>query len=310
LNYLIVGTGGTGGCIGGFLAAGGQNVTFIARGAHYEAMRDQGLVIHTFNRGDIALKPVKACEKLEGGEKFDVIFVCVKGYSLDGIVPLLQQASHGNTVIIPILNSLSAGERLGEDLPGITVLGGCVYVSAYLSAPGEIRQGIPLFRLVFGQRDGLDTGTAADGSLLRLIREDLEQAGIECVISDDIRRDVFRKFSFTSACAAVGAYYDIAAGAIQQGGEPKEMFIALLKELDQIADAMHIRLNGDWVDENLVVLNGLAPDTTVSMQKDLKAGKASETDVLIVDVVRIADKFGVDAPNYRKVAAQFGYQPA
>lgn len=303
LKYLILGTGGTGGCIGGYLAGSGKDVTFIARGSHLKAMKEKGLILHSSLRGDIELKNIKAYEGNEEFEKVDVIFVCIKGYYMDEIVPTIKKASHENTVVIPILNTLSAGEKLEEVLPGINVLDGCIYVSAYISAPGEVTQGIKIFKVVFGTRPK----SKVSMELLRKIENDLVECGIEGILSDDIKRDIFKKFSFTSAYASTGAYFDVAAGELQKEGRCRDTFIALLKELDKIASVLNIKLDVDLIDENLNILARLQIDTTASMQKDMKAGKNAEKNELIFDVVRIAEKYGVDVPEYNKIAKYFGY---
>lgn len=306
MKYLIVGTGGVGGCIGGFLAAGGRDVTLIARGAHLAAMRRKGLLIHTAGRGDRLVSPVKAVDSLDGTEKFDVVFVCVKGYSLDSVMPLIRQAAHAGTAVIPILNSLSAGDRLARELAVGTPMGGCVYVTAFRSAPGEITQHSDIFRLVYGAL----SGHPADPALLGAIRADLDASGIQGVISDDIRRDVFVKFAFTSAFAAAGCCYHTGAGGLQQPGSPcRAMYIDLLHELESLAAGMKLRLPGHFVENNLAILDALPAGTTASLQKDVKAGKTAETDELFLDVVRRAQACGAAVPTYRKAARFMGLLP-
>lgn len=99
-KYLIVGTGGVGGSIAGFLALAGKDVTCIARGKHLEAIREKGLHLRSDLKGNHFL-PVQACTAEEYNEKANVIFVCVKGYSLDSIKDLLEKASDKDTLIIP-----------------------------------------------------------------------------------------------------------------------------------------------------------------------------------------------------------------
>ena len=60
MKFLIVGAGGTGGCIGGYLAKLGEDVTFIARGRHLEAIRKDGLRVKSARIGDFVSNPVKA----------------------------------------------------------------------------------------------------------------------------------------------------------------------------------------------------------------------------------------------------------
>jgi len=303
MNYLIIGTGGTGGCIGGYLSNSGKDVTFIARGAHLKAIKDKGLIVHSSLKGEIKLKNVKAYDVDEEFGKFDVIFVCVKGYSLYETVSTIKKASHAKTIVIPILNALSAEEKLWASLPDITILGGCIYVSAYISSPGKITQGIKIFRVVFGTKEN----TNVDMNLLCDIQSDLNESGIDGVLSDNIKRDIFRKFSFTSAYAATGAYFDAMAGEFQKDGECRRMFVSLLKELAKISKVLITNVDTNLMEENLGILADLNSDTTASMQKDIKAGKNFEKDELIFEVVRIAEKYDIDVPNYKRIAKHFGY---
>jgi len=303
MRYLIIGAGGTGGCIGGYLASSGKDVTFMARGAHLKAIKEKGLIVHSTRKGEINLANVKACDANEEFGKFDVIFVCVKGYSLYNTIPTIKKASHAKTIVIPILNALNAEEKLSKELAGITVLDGCIYVSAYIAAPGEITQGIRIFRIVFGPGEN----AFVNMGLLHIIQSDLEDSGIDVLISDNISRDIFKKFSFTSAYAATGAYFDVAAGEFQKDGECRDMFISLLNELKKIAIVLNIKLDTDLVAENLDVLAGFSSDTTASMQKDLKTGKSSEKDELIFNIIDIAEKYNIDVPSYKKIAEYFGY---
>lgn len=99
-KYLIVGTGGVGGSIAGFLALAGKDVTCIARGKHLEAIREKGLHLRSDLKGNHFL-PIQACTAEEYNEKANVIFVCVKGYSLDSIKDLLEKASDKDTFDYP-----------------------------------------------------------------------------------------------------------------------------------------------------------------------------------------------------------------
>ena len=124
MKYLIVGTGGTGACIGGFLAQNNHDVTFIARGKHLEAINENGLTINSDRIGKFNLKPVKAMtteQYLQTNEIPDVIFISVKGYALDDIIPFLAKVSKENTIIIPILNIYGTGYRLAPKLPHTNV---------------------------------------------------------------------------------------------------------------------------------------------------------------------------------------------
>lgn len=117
MKYLIAGTGGVGGSIAAFLSLAGKYVTCIARGEHLAAIREHGLRLHSDLKGEHTL-PIKAYTAEEYTGKADVIFVCVKGYSIDSITELIKRSAHKNTVVIPILNVYGTGLRIQRLVPG------------------------------------------------------------------------------------------------------------------------------------------------------------------------------------------------
>jgi 2-dehydropantoate 2-reductase len=298
MKYLIVGPGGIGGSIGGFLAAGGHDVSFIAQARTLEVLKSDGLKLNSDLKGALHIRDVKAYSPEEYDQQADVIFVCVKDYSLDSVIPVLKRASHQDSIIIPVLNGFGAGDRIRSKLEGIRVADGCIYISAFIDSPGSITQIGSLFRIIFGFKEG----SGLDSSLLYGIKADLKDCGIDAAISDRIESEIFRKFSFVSTAAACGAYYDITLGDIQHEGRYRETFLGLCEEIKAIADKLGFSFYQDLKDMNLGILDKLPPDATSSLQKDLKAGKQSEIDSLIFSVVRLADRLGVEAPLYRLVA--------
>ena len=153
MNYLIAGTGGVGGSIAAFLALAGKDVACIARGEHLAAIRTHGLRLHSDLKGEHTLH-IPACTAEEYTGKADVIFVCVKGYSVDSITELIRRAAKPDTVVIPILNVYGTGPRIQRLVPGVTVLDGCIYIVGFVSGKGEITQMGRIFRLVYGAHRG------------------------------------------------------------------------------------------------------------------------------------------------------------
>ncbi len=298
LKYLIIGAGATGGCIAAFLKGSGKDVTLIARGKALEAIRKNGLRIRKGNEERRISVEVLAEE--EYGEKADIIFQCVKGYSLEGTYRLIEKASYGNTVVIPILNVYGTGERMARELPGIQVLNGCIYIAASVEEPGTIRMGSDIFRIVYGSVDG-----KKDHPMLLQVEKDLREAGITPVYTEQIRRDTLQKYAMVSPMAAVGAFYDVSAGQMQQSGEIRERYKACIREIDSLANAMGIPFQVDVVQTNLDILDNMAPECTASMQRDLKRGGDSEIDGLIFEVVRMGQRYGVSVPNYEEIASKF-----
>lgn len=300
MKYLIAGTGGVGGSIAAFLALAGKDVTCIARGEHLATLRERGLLLHSDLKGEHTLK-VDACTAEEYQGKADVIFVCVKGYSVDSITELIKRAAHKDTVVIPILNVYGTGPRIQRFVPGITVLDGCIYIVGFVSGKGEITQMGKIFRLVYGAHKG----TIVSRETLEAIQRDLQESGIKAEISSDINLDTFVKWSFISAMAVTGAYYDVPMGEVQKPGKVRDTFIGLSRESAALGRKLGIEFKEDVIEYNLKVIDKLAPESTASMQKDMARGGQSEVQGLLFDMIAAAEEQGVEIPTYRMVAEKF-----
>ena len=308
LKYLIAGTGGVGGSIAAFLALAGKDVTCIARGEHLAAIRENGLQLHSDLKGEYALRvPAYTAEEYtalvstSADYKADVIFVCVKGYSVDSITELIKSAAHEHTVVIPILNVYGTGPRIQRLVPGVTVLDGCIYIVGFVSGRGEITQMGKIFRLVYGAH----RSTIVSRETLEAVQRDLQESGIKADISDDIDRDTFVKWSFISAMAVTGAYYDVPMGEVQKPGEVRNTFIGLSQESAALGRKLGIAFKEDIVEYNLKVIDKLAPESTASMQKDMAKGHQSEVQGLLFDMITAAEEQGIEVPTYRMGAEKF-----
>jgi 2-dehydropantoate 2-reductase len=296
-KYLIAGTGGVGGSIAGFLALNGHDVTCIARGAHLEAIRERGLKLISSMKGT-HLIPVKACSAEEYRDSADVIFVCVKGYSIDSIISLIQKTSHRDTLVIPVLNVYGTGRRIAQQTSGVTVLDGCIYIVGFVSGAGEVTQLGNVFRLIFGLRKGQHIPPER----LESIRADLQYSGIKAILSDNIDKDTFIKWSFISAMACTGACFDVPMGALQKPGKERDVFAGLSDESAAVGRKLGIDIPEGQTVANLAIIDALDPDSTASMQKDLAKGHLSEINELLFNMIELAKETGVDTPTYKRIA--------
>lgn len=316
MKYIIIGAGGTGGILGLYMTKAGKDVTLIARNAHLEAMKKQGLSVQKMWTNETETIPVSA-ESMESyeakGEKADVILVCVKKYSLDSCIPFIQNISHENTIVVPVLNVYGTGAYLQEKLPKVLVTDGCIYVSANIKQAGVLLQHGEILRVFFGVREKEDLkklNGQLDGEykaerLLKKIAQDFKDSGIDGILSDNIKRDALTKFSYVSPIGTAGLYLHAVAGDFQREGEARELFKTLIREIVTLANAMGITFEEDLVERNLKILSNLPEEATTSMQRDVMEGKQSEIDGLVYEVVRMAEKYGGEVPTYRRAAEKF-----
>ncbi len=302
-TYCVVGAGGCGGSIAAYMAKAGFDVTLIARGEHLEAIRNNGLTMETPHLGTFVVSPMKAVAAEEYKETPDVMFVCVKGYSLSEVIPFLKQHCDAHTIVIPILNIYGTGSRLQEQLPDTLVTDGCIYIAAEKKAPGVIQQKGSIFRIVYGVRKREELCKE-----LFEILTDLRESGIDARLSDNIVRDAFQKYSYVAPMAACGLYFDAKAEAFQQAGDEREFLSDCMGEISALADAMEIPFLVDIVKTNLEILDALSPEASTSMQRDIWAGNPSEMDGLVFEPVRMGRKYGVSMPKYEMIARKFGFE--
>jgi len=303
MKYIIAGTGAVGASIGAFLLNTGKDVSFISRGKQLEAMLNKGLTVKSDMIGEKTFNNIKAYTQNNFTEQADVIFVCVKSYSLDEIAPLIEKSSHENTLIIPILNTFETGKKLAQTVKTPIMFDGCIYVISEMENPGVIKQTTKIFKIVFGQVDE----KPLPENILQKVLKDLGEAHIEAEFVNDINSAKFAKFSITSTFACCGAYYDLEAKDYQQEGKYRKILIEMLTEMKNLAQAMKLNIKTDIVTESIAVIDKFNPTATASMQRDLKyKGQAqSEMSGLLFDVIKLSQKYNVRMPHYEKIAENF-----
>ena len=299
MKYVIFGAGGTGGALAFYLSKAGKDVTLIARGAHLKALQEKGLTIRHLYNGTEETVPVNACTSEEYTGTCDVLFICVKGYSIDSTLPFIEKSATKDTVVLPILNIYGTGGKLQEKLPELYVVDSCIYVSAGREAPGILIQHAPIMRVVFGNRRGQKARP-----VLQAIADDLTDAGIEGLYSHHIEVAALKKFSYVSPAGAAGLYFNCTAGTFQKEGKERTFLKDMMYEVQNVAEAMGFGFGKDFVPINMKIMDSLIPETNTSMQRDVAAGHRSEVDGLVYEMVRLGKKYNVPVPCYTAVAEE------
>lgn len=299
MKYLIIGAGATGGPLAVFLANKGFDVSVIARKENLKAIQNNGLTIIKSDNTKLNVK-VKAYAEDEYHDTPDIIFVCVKGYSLDSTIAFMQKVAEPHTIIIPILNIYTTGEYLQEKFPNNTVTDGCIYIASSIKSYGVIEMQGAIFRVLFGEREG-----CSKYDKLEQAKNDLCESEIDAKHSNDIKVDAFEKFTFVSTMAACGIYHDCQAFSVQTDETVRNDFITLTKEILLLAEKMQLKFEVDVMRKNLQIMDNLNPSAMASMQRDIAAGGKSEIDGLIHNVAKKAKELSLSLPMYEKISTKF-----
>ncbi len=290
----IAGSGGVGGTLGGYLARCGAEVALLARGAHRDALRTRGLhfegSLDEFYVHDFAVSERGS----ELGE-CEVVFVAVKTFQLSECLPELRAMVGERTTVVPLLNGITAADRLAAELGEERVAGGIIYVNSWVDSPGVIKQLGPLVRLVMGERGG------GISPRLTAINELLCSAGLTGELEPAILERSWEKYLGFEPMAVVGALSRSPIGAFRAEPATRALLIALMDEVAAIGRARGVALPGDAVARRLALIDGLAAGATISLQRDLMSGRPSELMEQSAELLELARSLGVATPVHDRL---------
>jgi len=289
MKIAVLGTGAIGGYYGGLLAYGGQEVTFIARGAQLAALQERGLSVESVH-GDFQVVPVRATDDMEQAGAVDLVIVSVKSYDLDAAARAGRPLVGPSTVALPLLNGLDAADRLAAAWGAEHVLAGLTHISASVPAPGVVRQVSAVRRITFGERDGRITPRAEH------IRDVLAASGAEAVLTPAIDVALWEKFVFIASISAVCCLARQPMGPVLATPETRDLYVDALREVEAVARARGVALAAGVVERTLRLTEGFAPQTKPSLLAALEGGQRLELEAMSGTVVRYGREVGVPTP--------------
>ncbi len=297
MRFAIMGTGGVGGYFGGLLAKNGEDVTFIARGAHLEAIRRVGLRVESVH-GDFVVPRAQVTDDPRTVGPVDVVLFATKTHQLEAAAQTLQPLIGTHTVVVPLHNGVDAAERTAAILGREHVLGGVCYVGSMIASPGVIRQQSPFRRVIVGELAGNPSAGGAT-SRVQAIVDALARSGVTAEASPDIQATAWVKFAFIGPFSGVGAVTRAPAGEINATSETRQMLYDTIREVEAVALAEDVAVPSALSGETIAFCEGLPPAMTASMQRDVLDGKPSELESLIGVMVRKGEARRVAVPTFR-----------
>lgn len=290
MRIAVVGAGALGLYFGGRLLEAGEEVLFLARGRTLDALRSTGLLIESI-AGDLALEGIVASARPDEIGPVDTVLVCVKAWQVSEVASTLGPLLGKDTVVVPLQNGIDAPDQLASALGAGHVLGGLCRILAFQTAPGRVRHAGVAPSLAFGELAG-----GRSPRVERLKEVFLKTKGVSADTPADIRAAMWEKFLFIVAFGTVGAATRSPVGVFRALPETRRLLEAVLEEASAVARAKGITLAGDIVPRTLRFVDGLPPDGTASMQRDLMEGRPSELEAQTGAVVRLGREAGVPTP--------------
>jgi 2-dehydropantoate 2-reductase len=294
MRLVIVGAGGVGGYFGARLARAGEDVTFVARGAHLEAIRRDGLRVRSAIEGEFVVRP-SAVDTLPPGPPADAVLLCVKGFDTESALAAVRPAVGPATAVLSLQNGVASAEAIDAALGPGHAVGGAAYVFATIEAPGVVAHRF-LGRIALGELDG-----AASPRALAL-RDAFAKAGIAAELSSDIGRVLWEKYLMIGAQAGMTALTRCPVGVLRERPACWRMYRAIVEELAALGRAAGVPLDGA-VERTMAAAEKLAPEATASLHHDLVSGKRLELETLHGYAVRRGERLGVPMPMTSAVYA-------
>jgi len=289
MRIAIMGAGAMGGYFGARLAAAGNDVALIARGAHLAAIRANGLRLQS-PKGDVHLPDIAATDDPASVGVVDVVMFMVKNYDVDAAAQAILPMLGPDTMVVTCQNGVSAPDRLAAVIGAGKVVPGVARFPGDIAAPGVIRHSADSDKLSFGEVDGRVSARVL------AFQQALTRAGVTAVIPDNIIQDLWIKFVGQSALSAITTLTRLDIGPLRDTPASYQLFLDAIAEADRVGRAVVPGLPEGIAERVWGVLNSFAPTMHASMLDDLRRGKPLEVEYLSGEVVRLGRKLGIATP--------------
>lgn len=295
MKIAVMGSGGVGGFYGGHLARGGCDVSFVARGAHLQALRERGLTIESEAHGDVHLPQVRVTDDPASIGTVDLVILAVKLWDIEDAAKKLKPIVGPHTAVLSLQNGVIKDDILRREFGDTAVMGGVGYVATHISRPGVIHQTGKLQRLLFGEYDGRRSARAE--ALLAAA----QRTGIDVELAADIRRTLWEKYVFLVGLSGSTTTMRLPIGPIRENPQTRAFLHDLMRETVAVGRAHGVALPQDYADQRLAFADTVAADMTSSMHHDLERGNRLEVAWLSGGVVQLGKAVNVPTPVNRAV---------
>jgi 2-dehydropantoate 2-reductase len=292
MRFLVLGAGALGGYFGGLLLQGGAEVAFVVRPRRAAQLAKSGLVVKT-PAGDIKC-PVNTLLAGEIDGHYDVVLLACKAYDLDSAIEAIAPALGTGSAVLPILNGIRHLDMLGARLGQEHVLGGVGLVNAELSPEGVIE-----FRLAAAEHLVFGELTGESSARCREIHRAFAAGGVPSRASGHIIAEMWAKFCGYAAVATIAILTRARAGEIAATVAGDGFVAAVFNECTRLVTREGYEAPAEMLDTFSKLYAQIGSSYRPSVAVDLEAGRQTEGEHTIGDLVRRADQCGLEVPLLR-----------
>ncbi len=308
-HICIAGLGGVGGYFGGMIALNitgnfrdKRNVTFIARGAHLDAIKKNGLTVKPWGGDSINCIPNVVTDKVTDLPYINLLVLAVKGYDIEPMMESLKEKITEDTVIIPLLNGVGNEEKIRKVTPRGIILPTCVYISSKIEEPGVVALMGDISRIISGpDPDNPDYDKDEITAFFR-------NMGIKFIWDENPQVPIWKKFMFIAPAALITAANSVTINAISSDQALKQDFYDIMSEIRKIAEKKNIILPDDAEESSFKIAQNIDREAKTSFQLDIERGKKKiEIDTFGYSIVRMGKETGVGTSATERVLSKIKY---
>jgi 2-dehydropantoate 2-reductase len=296
MKIAIVGVGGVGGYIGAILTKFNHNVTLIARGNHFDTIKNNALKVND-NGEEFLVHPklIHSDNKEElSKQTFDVVFLTTKSYDFKSACNSIKDSITSSTLIIPLSNGVDHKTTLSKYLDTVILCEGCIYIVSHIKEAGYIVKKAPKFYLVFGS----DKQDEKFEQLATILNE----SNLKSKYSQKIQYDCWKKYLFISSFASLTSYFKKPMGYVVN--EQRQLLEEVVNEVKSVANAQNIPINDEDVEQTITQATNIPYDSKTSMQLDYESNHKTEVDSLSGYIVKKGKELGVATPKMEMIYAK------
>ncbi len=296
MKFLIIGAGGIGCYYGARLLEAGHAVTFVARGAHLEAMQQQGLTVEhealLFNAPVEALS-MDTLMTRQSCADYDLIMLALKsGATVDWLTECQQWLQQAQTPVLSLQNGVDNEPLIAQAIGQERTLGGlAVRIGGHIIAPGHIEAKGPA-QVVMGRWPRINENAPK----LDRLAEMLNAAQIPTRVTDNIRYELWKKLLINNGVNPLSALTGLDTRSLTADPALGKTVYAMMQETAVAARADEVELTQADVDEMFELISHFDAIKT-SMLVDREKGRPLELDDISGAVIRRCQQLGEAAPN-------------
>jgi 2-dehydropantoate 2-reductase len=288
----IMGIGAVGGYITAMLCKSNENVYVVGKGEILNTIKDKGITLKSEADGNFVVFPTLVTENANEAGIMDIVFVCVKGYSLKAAARAISPMVDDHTIVIPIINGVNGGSKLYSYLEKGKVTESVMYISSKIETKGVIKHTSQNTKIIISSNKCYPVHRR----YLERVYNVLTKANIVCEVRKDAEIAAWNKYVFNCAFNVTDSYYNVKVKGILEDRKKFETFCNVAKECEEVGRTKGINLPKDIYENSITALKNLPQKSISSMHKDVASGNRFELELFCGDLCRMGKDLGVPTP--------------